>query len=523
MFKNYNMNQLTLPLDLEVNIPSQDIAQLIHHFVETIDDREFNAYRSTYGASRFHPKMMLKIVLYGYTQSIFSGRKLENMLHDSIRFQWLAQGQTPTYRTINRFRSSKETQHLIKSSFSQFRTCLLEESKIDGEKIFIDGTKLEANANKFSFVWRKRVEKARESVMKQSEQLYEAVVVQNIIPAILEDESLEVTAETMAEVHTQLTEIETKLSKIIENEPSVDERKRVRQKRSTIRQVARKAKMFSERRHKYDTDLKILGVRNSYSKTDPDATFMRMKDDPMRNGQLKPGYNVQIATNNQYVLSYGVYSNPTDTRTLIPFLNDFKSQHNELPEYIVADAGYGSESNYEAILDDFEKTPIIPYNMYYKEQTKTYQKDVFRTQNWMYDEGTDTYLCPDNRPLEFKRYGSRNDSYGYKREYKLYQSVSCVGCQLKMMCKKNLNDRPKQIQKNMKYEYFKAQTHHQLLDSKLGKIYSQRKIDVEPTFGHLKANLGFTRFHFRGKSKVDTELGFAFMALNIKKYARSMG
>ena len=127
---------------------------------------------------------------------------------------------------------------------------------------------------------------------------------------------------------------------------------------------------YFERKYRYEFQKSILKDRNSYSKTDHDATFMRMKEDHMKNGQLKPGYNLQIATNSQFVLSYNVYQNPTDTRTMIPFLNSIQETYGHLPEYIVADAGYGSESNYKAIIDDFNRTLLITYGMFIKDKTK---------------------------------------------------------------------------------------------------------------------------------------------------------
>ncbi|WP_258542039.1 transposase, partial [Klebsiella variicola] len=135
-------------------------------------------------------------------------------------------------------------------------------------------------------------------------------------------------------------------------------------KKSIVQKSIEKLNNYIDRLKKYIKDLYVMGERNSYSKADNDATFMRMKEDHMKNGQLKPGYNLQIATNSQFVLSYDLFQNPTDTRTLIPFLTMIQNTFGYLPEYIVADAGYGSEQNYMAIIDDFNKTPLITYGMF---------------------------------------------------------------------------------------------------------------------------------------------------------------
>ena len=172
---------------------------------------------------------------------------------------------------------------------------------------------------------------------------------------------------------------------------------------------------------------------------------MRMKEDHMKNGQLKPGYNLQIATNSQFVLSYNVYQNPTDTRTMIPFLNSIQETYGHLPEYIVADAGYGSESNYKAIIDDFNRTPLITYGMFIKDKTKKYKSDIFNTQNWNYDEINDEFICPNNKRLGFKRYAYRHDKYGYRRDFKLYECDDCSECSLKNQC---MNFNSKQTKNN---------------------------------------------------------------------------
>ncbi|HBC4451788.1 TPA: transposase [Staphylococcus aureus] len=408
MYKNYNMTQLTLPIETSVRIPQNDISRYVNEIVETIPDSEFDEFRHHRGATSYHPKMMLKIILYAYTQSVFSGRRIEKLLHDSIRMMWLAQNQTPSYKTINRFRVNPNTDALIESLFIQFHSQCLKQNLIDD---------------------------------------------------------------------------------------------------------------YSERKSKYEEQKSILKDRNSFSKTDHDATFMRMKEDHMKNGQLKPGYNLQIATNSQFVLSYDLFQNPTDTRTLIPFLTMIQNTFGYLPEYIVADAGYGSEQNYMAIIDDFNKTPLITYGMFIKDKTRKFKSDIFNTQNWKYDELNDEFICPNNKRIGFKRYANRNDRYGFKRDFKLYECDDCSACSLRQQCMKPNSKSNKKIMKNYNWEYFKAQINQKLSEPETKKIYSQRKIDVESVFGFMKAILGFTRMSVRGINKVKRELGFVLMALNIRKIA----
>lgn len=171
MFKDYIMNQLVLPLDLEVKLQENDIAFHIHHLVESIPNEAFHSFLRHSGCPAYHPRMMLKLILCGYTQSAFSGRKIEALTKDSIRMMWLAQGYEPSYRTINRFRIHPEMKSLIRQCFIQFRCQLVEEKLIDQDAIFIDGTKIEANANRFTFVWKKAVEKHHARLVEKSNEL----------------------------------------------------------------------------------------------------------------------------------------------------------------------------------------------------------------------------------------------------------------------------------------------------------------------------------------------------------------
>ena len=391
---------------------------------------------------------------------------------------------------------------------------------IESDAIFIDGTKIEANANKYTFVFRKNIDRHESALLEKSKAKYEALVESEVIPEMIRESYGPLTASELTYIHTQLTDTETELTEQIERTTDMPTRKAIRTERSEIRKSKKVMKDYLDRRLNYQTQRTLMGERNSYSKTDIDATFMRMKDDHMQNGQLKSGYNLQIATNNQFVLGYDIYWNPTDTRTLDPFLHTMQHTFQHLPEYIVADAGYGSECNYELLEDKYERQALIPYNTYYKEQKKKFKTDIIHTSNWDYNETDDYYTCPNGQQLHFKRHTVRTDKYGYQRFIKIYECESCQDCPLLQLCKQNQNDSPKQIYKNMNLEYFKAQVTKALSSPEGRRRYAQRKIDVETTFGNLKANLGFTRMSVRGNDQVRNELGIALMAVNLRKLVR---
>jgi transposase len=519
MFKDYNMNQIILPLDLAVKLQENDIAFSIHHLVESIPQEAFHSFSRQTGCPSYHPRMMLKIILCSYTQSTFSGRKIEGLLKDSIRMMWLAQGYEPSYRTINRFRVHPEMKELIRQCFVQFRCQLVQENLIDQEAIFIDGTKIEANANKFTFVWKKAIEKFHANLMEKSNQLYSQLLENEIIPEIKRENEEQLSIEELKQVAKKLDEVVDEYTQKIENSDDAEERKQLRSERKSPKQMVKQLNDWIARKQKYEKDFDIFGTRNSYSKTDQEATFMRMKDDYMQNGQLKAGYNIQIATEGQFALAYDVFPNPTDTKTLIPFLDRIEQEFFSLPEYIVADAGYGSEQNYDDILTKRNCKPLITYNHYLNEQKRKFKQDPFKTNNWAYDEEGDVFTCPNKQKVTFQYHSTRTDKTGFQRHFKVYECEDCSGCPFRSLCTKAQEGTNRKLMINEKWEQQKEYVKTKLSEEETAAIYRQRKIDVEPVFGFLKANLGFTRFSVRGQSKVDNEIGLALMAVNIRKYA----
>lgn len=518
MFKNYTTNQVILPLDFSFQLEKNDIAFAIDQLIESIPEERFLPFNHQMGPSSYHPKMMMKMILCAYTQSVFSGRKIEALTKDSIRMMWLTQSYQPSYRTINRFRVNPLVNALLRECFVQFRSQLVKEQLIDEEAIFIYGTKIEANANKYTFVWKKSIENFDKKLTEKSNVLYDELLKDKIIPEIERESAKELSVTELGQIEEKLAHVVEKFTEKIEYEKDGTIRKSIRSKRKVPKKTRKLVHDFKERKCAYQKHRQILGQRNSYSRTDPDATFMRMKDDHMKNGQLKAAYNLQIATNSQYILGYDLFSNPTDTRTLHPFLTTLKECFFELPNYIVADAGYGGEENYQAVLEDYERTPLITYAMYYKEQKKKFKQNPFLPANWSYQELDDTFICPNGRKMNFRNYSIRTDKYGFKRYLKRYECEDCSDCPVRSQCTKAKSDKNREIQKNMNWEYFKATIQQLLSEKETGKIYRQRKIDVEPAFGYLKACLGFTRFSVRGKQQAHNEIGFALMAVNLRKY-----
>lgn len=459
--------------------------------------------------------MMVKVLLYAYSQSIFSGRKMEFFIQDSKRMDWLCQGYQPSYRTINRFRVDPRCESILAQCYSQFRTQLVAAGEIDEEAIFIDGTKIEANANRYTFVWKKTIQTNQRKMYEKSIQMYKELVHNEIIPSMELEDDHSLSKNEVQSIIDQLDKVIESSNQKLKQESDSAQRKQIRKECKGPKTALKHFTSHQERDKKYDESLEILGNRNSYSKTDHDATFMHLKDNHMNNGQLKPAYNVQIATNNQYVLATSIFPNPTDTRTLIPFVNHMLPFLSNC-RYIVADAGYGSEENYTFIEDE----ALIPYNTLEKEQKRSYQLNPFNIMNWPYSAENDVYFCPNNRPAYLSNFRTHKTVTGFKQELRYYQVESCENCQIRSLCTKSKHNHPRKIQKNLNLEFFKAQVREKLSEGHTAVIYKQRKIDVEVAFGNLKANLGFTRFSVRGNERVRLEIDWAFMVHNLKKWGR---
>jgi len=279
------------------------------------------------GASSFHPKMMLKIIVYGYLSNIYSSRKIEQAVASNIYFMWLSGMQRPDHNTINRFRNDK-LKGVLKEVFAQVVTLMAEQGLMNIKTIYVDGTKLEANANKYTFVWGKSVKRHKSGIKTQLEELWKYA--ETVTKAELLDNDPTTFEELDAD---QVNKTIETINEAIKDKPI---EKKIKQKLNYAK------RNWPQNMAKYNKQEDILGSRNSYSKTDPDATFMRMKDDHMMNGQLKAGYNWQISTSSQYIVNYDIYHNPTDTLTLPHHLSQYQELYGSSPEVLVADSGYGS-------------------------------------------------------------------------------------------------------------------------------------------------------------------------------------
>ena len=481
-------------------MPQDHLVFTIEKVVNALEDRHFQAFYHTFGRPSYHPKMLVATLLFAYSQGIFSGRKIEKMMIENLAMQYLTGPLVVSYRTINRFRVAEGMEELIRNLFMDLNLRLKMEELVTLDCLFIDGTKIEANANKYSFVWKKATDKFSAKLQEQIQAYFQEEITPLIHQAIALDEEEPISSEQLIAFAQVLEEELEKLNQDIEETPLKGEDERKTQRRK-LKKVLRKVKDdFSVRAEKHESYQEIFDGRNSFSKTDTDATFMRMKEDHMRNGQLKPGYNLQIATENQFVLHYDVFSNPTDTKTLLPLLETYPHHL----KTVVADAGYGSEENLLR-LDEKEVKHLIKYAMFDQEQKKGYKQSARNLANWHYDNKEDSYIHPDGWCYRFHHIKHQKTQTDFQQEIKVYSADEPEIAP------------PKGLYINERYQHLKAKECQALLSPEGRQIFAQRKIDVEPVFDQIKACLGYKRCNLRGKRQVRIDIGLVLMANNLLK------
>ena len=503
--KFYNNNRLLLTVNPGEDIAENDPVRVVDAIVEGLDLKDFKKLYKEKGRCPYHPKMMLKIILYAYMNNIYSCRKIEKAVQRDIHYIWLAAQERPDFVTINRFRNRVKKE--INNIFTQVVLVLADKGFITLDVEYIDGTKIESKANKYTFVWRKSVEKNRAKLQEKIR-----VLLGQIDDVIAQDKAAETdkvdfTPETLTSL---ITELQDSLS--AEPEPTDKEhKKQQREKKKQIKELEKHRDKLGE----YDGRLAQIGERNSMSKTDPDATFMRMKEDAMNNGQTKPGYNLQISAENQFITDFALFPNPTDTLTLIPFFNSFLSRYGHLPQTAVADSGYGSEENYR-FMDEAGMDSYVKYNRFHIEQRPRYKPNPFHHDNFHYNADEDYYVCPMGQHMTRVGTSHSKTASGYRSENARYRAQNCKGCPLRCLCYKAKGDR-RTIEVNHRLNEYKRKA-RELLTSEEGlKHRGRRCIEPEAVFGQMKFNMAYRRFRHFGNDKVTMDFAFFAIALNIKK------
>lgn len=518
VFIPYTQDQLTLPLSIESLIPENHIVRVVNKAIDQMNlEPLFEKYPGG-GRSSFHPVMMTKLIVYAYTDKIFSCRRIAKAARENIMYMWLCGGNQPDFMAVNRFRGER-MKDIILDVFAEVIDLLVKENYIKLENYFLDGTKIEANANKYSWVWGKSTKRYKESLMEKCQELFKE------IDKLNEEENDEYGDSDLEElgpgkpidsgaIEEAVRKIDERLAKKSGEAKADAETKKLKKARKTL------TKDYLPRMQKYEHQEAILEERNSYSKTDQDATFMRMKEDHMKNGQLKPGYNVQMGTENQFIVGYSIHQKPVDTSCMKDHLETLeKILDGKLPENIIADAGYGSEENYE-YLQEKELRSYVKYNTFHKEASKKWKSDLTKVQNFKYDHENDEYICEYGRTLVFLYEQHRQSENGYRSLIRVYECLDCSGCPHRDRCVKSEKlFANRRIYINRKLNAYKEQARRSLCSEEGLRMRSLRPIEVESVFGDIKGNFGIRRFLLKGLDKVRLEWGLHCIAHNMRKMA----
>lgn len=511
--KNYSENtngyQLKLPLNIETIIPENDSVRLLSQFVEAMDLTDL--YSTYERIKSVTPRTLLKIVLYSYMNGDYSSRSMELNCKRDINFMFLLEGApVPDHATFARFRSIHFAP-CAKRILAEMSNTLFDLGEISGETIFIDGTKIEACANKYTFVWKKAVSKNQ------------AKLLQKIADLIAECEEFYdikiVYGDTVKMKHVK--RLRKKLYALKQSEGVVFVHG-VGKRKSPLQKSIETLEDYLSRLKKYNQQLHTCGERNSYSKTDQDATFMRMKEDAMGNGQLKPAYNLQHGVDSEYITWLTIGPQPTDTTTLIPFLKEAEEYLKFKYKNITADAGYESEENYLFLEENGQISYIKPAN-YEISKTRKYKNDIGKIENMEYDAGTDSYRCKNGKKLAMDHIIHSKSKTGYVSEKTVYKCEDCADCPYKTECIKGNNcktpmeERTKTLYVAKKFLKYRQEDLERILSEDGILFRINRSIQVEGSFGELKQDMQFRRYLSRGTKNVLAESILLAMAKNINK------
>ena len=369
--------------------------------------------------------------------------------------------------------------------------------KAEFQNLFVDGTKLEANANRYTFVWAKAVQKNLNKLYARIDQE---------LPEIAFKYGLNPNVELEQAIHFLSGSADIRGIVFVSGKGK---------RKTELQRDWEKLTEYRERIEKYKESLGICGKRKSYSKTDTDATFMRMKEDPMRNGQLKPGYNVQIGVESEYIVGVGLFPNPSDTTTLIPFLERLQNGCGRKYQNVIADAGYSSEENY-TYLENKKINAYIKPSDYEVRKTKRFKNNPYRTENLFYDDANDCFICPNGKRLYYAYNSHSRTENGYTVTKKNYVCESCCGCSQREQCFKGRYENRK-ISLSQTMARQKREAMERITTDEGIVLRMNRSIQVEGAFGILKEDYAFRRFLTRGKRKTETQFFLLCFAFNIRK------
>jgi len=489
--------QVVMALDVGIGIDAEDSVRLLLEITEGMDfEGLYAGYARKTRADEATPKQMFQLITLGFMNGIHPTRGLQAASRNDIRFMYVLGGKrVPDHSRFASFIRDRLGGRVGEELFYQVVKALHARGEIRYEQAFVDGTKIEANANRYSYVWakptKKRAERLEETLRTFTDELAKTYAI--LLPGDVGPGAYLSALEERGEiefVHGR-GKRKTQLQKDIE----------------TLRG-------YLERKARYADYSASFKGRNSFSKTDRDATYMRMKEDHMKNGQLKPGYNLQLGVEGGYIVGVDLSSERSDELTLLGLLDRMEAGLNRRHKAVAADAGYESEENYTGLEQRGQAAYIKPQN-YERSKTRRYRSNAYLREHMPYDAKSDTYTCPAGNTFLPRFETIRRSKSGYEAAVTVYECSGCDTCAQKVLCTQAQGNRQMRVSKT-----FIAQRQAALerITSEEGRcLRVNRSIQSEGTFGVLKQDYGFRRFLRRGQANVFTETLLYAMAFNLNK------
>lgn len=496
---------MALPMEIGYLIPADDSVRLLNAVLERMDYRKLRMAYSRLGRIERSPEILFKVLVYGYMNGIYSSRKLEQACRRDVNFMYLLDGtRAPDHATIARFRSERLTA-VIEDLFSQLVTLLAEAGELSLSSVFIDGSKIEANANRYSFVWKKTTQK-NEAKMQEK--------MKSELPRL----AIEFGVRFHVSEKVRVKDLKKLLKRLYSLKGDMEFVQGKGKRKKPLQKAIESVETYLARQKQYDDHNGKFGDRNSFSRTDEDATFMRMKDDHMKNGQLKPAYNVTLGVDAEYIVGMLVSHDRNDSGTFTRIMEKLKPFGYKKP---VADAGFESEENY-TWCEENEQIPFIKPANHEQAKTRKYKSDIGKRENMSYDAENDAYICHAGHQIKASYEKKSKSKTGYQAVVTVYTCAHCNGCPYKTKCIKGTSKAPIEERSKNLYVSKKFQKQRAEMETRIGTeegilLRCNRSIQVEGAFGVLKQDMGFRRFLLRGKLKVETELVLLAMAFNINK------
>ena len=543
----------------ELSLPDDDPVYTLKKVMEDLDFSGLLANCSDKGRTGYNPIMMYAVVTYANMRGVRSVDRIVELCERDLAFIWLTRGQKPKRDAFYEFKGKKLTSEILDDLNYQFLRRLQKEGLVTLKELFIDGTKIEANANRYTFVWRGTINYhlaglldsielnfARYNTFLQENGYGQKYDIGNAQMFVIEGMDkvrsvIEKNRKRKLSKHKKLAnntviEIDNcsplEILKLQKNLNTIASGEGIEfvygkgKRKPEIQQLYEELEHLGQRLMGYKECFEIMGKdRNSYSKTDLEATFMRMKEDHMLNGQLKPAYNVQIAVENYFIVHGYVSNDRTDYNTLIPVLEKHQKAFGNVLEEVTADSGYCSEKNL-LYLKEKGIESYIKLQDHEKRKTRAYAEDISKYYNMKVEvfEDEQFYICHDGRELRHIRTETKEQN-GYTQTFEVYGCADCSGCEHKARCLYKYNaekdtERNKIMKINEQWEELREKSHANI-QSERGILKRQtRSIQTEGHFGDIKENENFRRFNYRSADKVYKEFMLYAIGRNINKYCR---